>query len=52
MTIDAGAARTQIEQTFADSIVPTLVEYIRIPNKSPMFDPQWREHGHMERRSS
>jgi acetylornithine deacetylase/succinyl-diaminopimelate desuccinylase-like protein len=49
MTIDAGAARTQIEQTFADSIVPTLVEYIGIPNKSPMFDPKWREHGHMQR---
>ncbi|MBK9030898.1 MAG: M20 family metallopeptidase [Myxococcales bacterium] len=49
MTIDAGAARTQIDATFADSIVPTLVEYIGIPNKSPMFDPQWREHGHMAR---
>ena len=29
-------------------IVPQLVEYIRIPNKSPMFDAQWREHGYME----
>ena len=28
-------------------IVPQLVEYIRIPNKSPMFDAQWREHGYM-----
>ena len=24
-------------------------EYIAIPNQSPAFDPQWREHGHMER---
>jgi acetylornithine deacetylase/succinyl-diaminopimelate desuccinylase-like protein len=32
-----------------DSIVPALQEYIRIPNKSPMFDPNWREHGHMAR---
>lgn len=29
-------------------ILPTLVDYIRIPNKSPHFDPQWEEHGHME----
>jgi acetylornithine deacetylase/succinyl-diaminopimelate desuccinylase-like protein len=29
-------------------IVPKLVEYIRIPNKSPMFDANWVEHGYME----
>jgi acetylornithine deacetylase/succinyl-diaminopimelate desuccinylase-like protein len=29
-------------------IVPQLVEYIRIPNKSPMFDAQWVEHGYMD----
>src|SRR5438270_13655043 len=32
-----------------DEIVPTLVEYIRIPNKSPSFDPDWVAHGHMEK---
>jgi acetylornithine deacetylase/succinyl-diaminopimelate desuccinylase-like protein len=31
-----------------DEIVPKLVEYIRIPNKSPMFDAQWAEHGYMD----
>ena len=30
-------------------IVPQLTEYIRIPNKSPMFDAQWAEHGYMDR---
>jgi acetylornithine deacetylase/succinyl-diaminopimelate desuccinylase-like protein len=30
-------------------IVPQLTEYIRIPNKSPMFDAKWAEHGHMDR---
>ncbi|MCB1049591.1 MAG: M20 family metallopeptidase [Acidobacteria bacterium] len=30
-------------------IVPTLCEYIEIPNKSPLFDPKWVENGHMER---
>jgi acetylornithine deacetylase/succinyl-diaminopimelate desuccinylase-like protein len=31
-----------------EEIVPKLVEYIRIPNKSPMFDAHWVEHGYME----
>jgi acetylornithine deacetylase/succinyl-diaminopimelate desuccinylase-like protein len=29
-------------------IVPTLINYIRIPNKSPHFDPKWQEHGYMD----
>ena len=29
-------------------IVPQLVEYIRIPNKSPMFDKDWASHGYMD----
>ena len=32
-----------------DEIVPQLIDYIRIPNKSPMFDPDWEKHGHMEK---
>jgi len=31
-----------------DEIVPQLVEYIRIPNKSPMFDAAWAAHGYMD----
>ena len=31
-----------------DEIVPQLVEYIRIPNKSPMFDKDWVAHGYMD----
>ena len=29
-------------------IVPQLMDYIRIPNKSPMFDKDWVAHGHMD----
>ncbi len=32
-----------------DSIIPEISEYIRIPNKSPHFDPDWEQHGHMEK---
>jgi acetylornithine deacetylase/succinyl-diaminopimelate desuccinylase-like protein len=37
-----------VDALWEDEIVPQLTEYIRIPNKSPMFDPQWAEHGYMD----
>ncbi|MET0343990.1 MAG: M20 family metallopeptidase [Polyangiales bacterium] len=45
----ADSTTAWVNEQFAKSIVPTLVEYIGIPNKSPAFDPSWREHGHMDR---
>jgi acetylornithine deacetylase/succinyl-diaminopimelate desuccinylase-like protein len=41
--------RDFVSGLWTEEVVPTLVDYIRIPNKSPNFDPQWAEHGHMER---
>ncbi|MDE2183135.1 MAG: M20 family metallopeptidase [Alphaproteobacteria bacterium] len=38
-----------IDRLWETDIVPTLTDYIRIPNKSPMFDPGWIEHGHMDK---
>ena len=38
----------RISRTWDESIVPSLVEYIKIPNKSPSFEPAWEELGHME----
>ena len=32
-----------------DDVVPVLHDYIEIPNVSMVFDPAWREHGHMQR---
>lgn len=37
-----------ISQLWDDEIVPQLVDYIRIPNKSPMFDADWVAHGYMD----
>lgn len=37
-----------VNQVWDSSILPTLMEYIRIPNKSPAFDPHWQANGHME----
>jgi acetylornithine deacetylase/succinyl-diaminopimelate desuccinylase-like protein len=30
-------------------IVPQLTDYVRIPARSPHFDPQWESNGHIER---
>ena len=37
-----------IENQWQDTIIPSLCDYIKIPNKSPHFDAQWEEHGYME----
>ena len=36
-----------VDGVWDESIVPALTEYIRIPNKSPAFDPDWQKHGYM-----
>jgi acetylornithine deacetylase/succinyl-diaminopimelate desuccinylase-like protein len=46
--VDHARTRDFVEQMWDDDIVPRLVEYIRIPNKSPMFDADWAKHGYME----
>jgi acetylornithine deacetylase/succinyl-diaminopimelate desuccinylase-like protein len=42
-------SNTFIDRLWDKDIVPTLTDYIRIPNKSPAFDPGWAEHGHMDK---
>jgi acetylornithine deacetylase/succinyl-diaminopimelate desuccinylase-like protein len=38
-----------VNHAWDDSIIPEISEYIRIPNKSPHFDPNWEANGHMEK---
>ena len=42
-------ATDRIYRQWDDEIVPRLVEYIRVPAKSPHFDPSWLAHGHIDR---
>jgi acetylornithine deacetylase/succinyl-diaminopimelate desuccinylase-like protein len=46
--MDLPALRKFIDRQWNDSILERLQEYVRIPNKSPMFDPDWEAHGHMD----
>jgi len=47
-TMDLARLSRSIDRTWDDSIIERLVAYVRIPNKSPLFDPQWEAHGYME----
>jgi acetylornithine deacetylase/succinyl-diaminopimelate desuccinylase-like protein len=46
--MDIGSLDTAVGKVWDESIVDRLVAYVRIPNKSPMFDPQWERNGYME----
>jgi len=46
--MDQKAVQSFVDEKWNDEIVPELVEYIKIPNKSPHFDPDWEANGYME----
>ena len=46
--MDKDLAISLTDEEWEKSIIPELVEYIRVPNKSPAFDPDWRSNGFME----
>jgi acetylornithine deacetylase/succinyl-diaminopimelate desuccinylase-like protein len=47
--VHAAALRQRIAQQWDGSILESLQEFVRIPNRSPHFDSQWEANGHMER---
>ncbi len=46
--MDIQKTRDFVNGIWDDCIIPELCEYIKVPNKSPMFDPDWEQHGYME----
>ena len=46
--MDSSKAESFVNAMWDDSIIPELCEYIKVPNKSPMFDPDWEKHGYMD----
>lgn len=49
MNFNPESISTFVNERWDESIVPTLCDYVRIPNKSPMFDPDWDANGHMQK---
>ena len=46
--MDAKALNDFTADLWDREITPALVDYIRIPAKSPAFDPDWAAHGFID----
>lgn len=46
--MDQVSVQKFVDEVWGDSIVPELVEYIKIPAKSPHFDADWEKNGYIE----
>nr|VFK77717.1 MAG: Acetylornithine deacetylase/Succinyl-diaminopimelate desuccinylase [Candidatus Kentron sp. SD] len=47
MKLPVPRSREFMDGLWEKDILPTLMDYIRIPNQSPSFDPKWEANGHM-----
>ena len=47
MQLDSHEVSAFVDDTWDESIVPALADYIRVPAKSPHFDAAWEAHGHI-----
>ena len=50
--MDLKQLASTVNKTWDESIIERLIAYVRIPNKSPMFDPQWEATATWKPRSS
>ena len=46
--MDTKKATEFVGKLWDSSIIPEISEYIKVPNKSPIFDPEWEQHGYMD----
>ena len=37
-----------VADTWDNSIIPALTEYLAIPNQSPAYDPDWQTNGYLD----
>lgn len=47
--MNRAALKKFVDGVWSKEIVPEITEYIRIPAKSPDFDPDWQANGHIDR---
>ena len=48
LNIDTERLHADISAQWDDDIVPQLIEYVKIPAKSPGFDHDWASHGYLD----
>ena len=49
LPLEPQALQSHVDTAWRERIVPELVNYIAVPAKSPMFDPDWAAHGLLDR---
>jgi acetylornithine deacetylase/succinyl-diaminopimelate desuccinylase-like protein len=47
--MDKSKTQLFVHKMWTESVIPELMEFIRIPNKSPLYEPQWQELGHTDK---
>jgi len=47
--MDKNKTWSYVDGVWNESVIPTLEQYIRIPNQSPSFDPEWKTNGPLEK---
>ena len=46
-TMSIPALQAFIDRKFDEDVIPRLIDYVRVPAKSPAFDPNWAANGHL-----
>ena len=49
MTLNTQAIESFVAALWKNQITQQIHDYIKIPNQSPAFDPNWQANGHMEK---
>lgn len=49
MALDITSTLAHVQSLWDRDVLPALEEYIRVPARSPAFDPAWAAHGHLDR---
>lgn len=47
--VDTARTTDYVDSVWDAEIIPSLEDYITIPALSPLFDPEWQSHGHIDR---
>jgi len=47
--MDISIIEQSAKKQFREILIPSLMEYIKIPNQSPAFDPLWETNGLLEK---
>lgn len=46
---DVARSKAFISKVFDESMIPSLVEFVKIPNLSRGYDPEWETNGLLEK---